>query len=347
MKIRNLFIVMAILAVTTTGGYTYYRLASSGAEMTKSAERFLATLTGKQRSHTQLALDTPKRVDWHFIPKDNRKGLQIKEMTAPQRRAALALLRSALSQVGYDKSTKIMQLETILHELEKKRNGRHARDPERYYFTIFGQPAAEGRWGLSVEGHHLSLNFVVDKQQVVASTPQFMGTNPGLVRDDYVPGIKKGTRLLAKEESLAFQLVNSFTPQQRQAGVISEKAPREIRNAGSAQPPAEPAVGLAAAKMTGEQVKTLRGLVEEYIRSMPDDVARRRQTAIKKAGLENIQFAWAGATQPGIGHYYRIQGPTFLIELVNTQPDAAGNPANHIHSVWRDPAGDFGIPVEK
>ena len=102
------------------------------------------------------------RVGWHFIPKAERKGLQIKEMTEPQRKAAHALLRSTLSQVGYDKATQIMQLEQILHELEEaKGTRRFARDPQRYYFTIFGTPGPTERWGLSIEGHHLSLNFVV------------------------------------------------------------------------------------------------------------------------------------------------------------------------------------------
>ena len=97
--------------------------------------------------------------------------------------------------------------------------------------------------------------------------------------------------------------------------------------------------------MTKEQRKTLRALIQAYNNNMPTDVAARVVSEIREAGVENIHFAWAGATKEGIGHYYRVQGPTFLIELVNTQPDGAGNPANHVHAVWRSMKGDFGFEL--
>jgi hypothetical protein len=104
-------------------------------------------------------------------------------------------------------------------------------------------------------------------------------------------------------------------------------------------------VGIETGSLSTSQQNVLRELVEEYIAAMPSVVADERRADLEAAGFENIKFAWAGAIEPGIGHYYRIQGPTFLIEFVNTQPDAAGNPANHIHCVWRDMRGDFAIPV--
>ncbi|MFP6659013.1 MAG: DUF3500 domain-containing protein, partial [Pirellulales bacterium] len=156
-----------------------------------------------------------------------------------------------------------------------------------------------------------------------------------------------GTRVLAKEELLAFDLVRSFDDKQRGAAVIAEKAPREIRNAGAPHPPTEPAAGIDASQLNKGQRKTLHALIEEYCSAMPYDVAEQRLAAIEKAGWNKIHFAWAGPFKEGIGHYYRVQGPTFLIEFVNTQPDTAGNPANHIHCVWRDMHGDFALPVKK
>jgi hypothetical protein len=284
-------------------------------------------------------------VGWHFIPKSHRKGLQIKHMSQPQRKAAFALLGSALSQVGYDKAREIMALEGVLHELEKNRRGGAIRDPERYYYTVFGEPTDTGRWGLSIEGHHLSLNFVVENGLVISSTPTFFAANPSIVQHQVTGGPKKGTRVLAKEESLAFDLVQSFNADQRAVAITADKAPREIRAAGEPQSPPYAHDGLSAAKMNPHQLELLKALIIEYAHNLPDDVAEQRLDAIEKSGYNKVYFAWAGADRPGIGHYYRVQGPTFLIEFVNTQPDAAGNPASHIHSVWRDPTGDFAIAV--
>jgi hypothetical protein len=199
---------------------------------------------------------------------------------------------------------------------------------------------------LSIEGHHLSLNFVIDKGNVISSSPTSLCANPALVMGDYIPSVKRGTRVLAKEETLAFELLASLSPEQKKTAIISDKAPDEIRAAGEPQPPTEAAAGIAAEKLTGEQRSLLQSLIEEYANNLPVDVAKARMEAIDREGLGQVHFAWAGAEKGGIGHYYRIQGPTFLIELVNTQADSAGNPANHIHSVWRDMTGDFALSIE-
>jgi hypothetical protein len=317
----------------------------AGPAMTEAAQDFLNSLADQQRAKATMAFDNRQRTAWHFIPLPMRKGLQIKEMNDAQRQKARALLAAALSEVGYEKATKIMELEAILQVLERDRQGGPIRDPERYYFTIFGQPADQTRWGLSVEGHHLSLNFVVDKGRVIAHTPAFFGANPATVRSDLPVGPKKGTRILAKEEQLAFDLVHSLDDAQRAVAVIATKAPPELRAAGEPQPPQTAPEGIAAANLNEAQQATLRALIQAYADNMPEEVAQTRLADLEKAGIAKVYFAWAGATEPGIGHYYRVQGPTFLIEFVNTQPDSAGNPANHIHSVWRDLAGDFGIPL--
>ena len=344
-RFTGLAVVVALL-LTASAGWSYYRLVGTAEVMTDSAKKFLATLPADQQTKAAMNYDDPKRVDWHFIPKNDRKGLQIKDMNSDQRKAAHELLKVALSEAGYGKATKIMELESLLAELEKSRKGGAVRDPERYYFTVFGEPSPEGRWGLSVEGHHLSLNFVVEKGKVVSSTPTVFAANPAVVMNDVVPSIPKGTRVLAKEETLAFELLASLSAEQRKAAVIAEKAPSEIRAAGEPQPPQEAAVGITADKLTGQQRSILQSLIEEYANSLPEEVAKARWEAIEDAGVDKVHFAWAGPDKPGVGHYYRIQGPTFVIEFVNTQPDAAGNPANHIHSIWRDMKGDFALPIK-
>jgi hypothetical protein len=338
---------VAVLAglVVAVAGAIGVRYDGAGGDMSKAADRFLAALSSEQAAKARMAFDDPRRLDWHFIPKPERKGIQIKEMTGEQRKLAHALLHSGLSEIGYEKATTIMSLEAILHELEKSRQGAPIRDAERYYFTVFGTPGVQGMWGWSVEGHHLSLNFVVGDGKLISATPAFFGANPATVQTDVSVGPKKGQRTLAKEETLAFDLLQSLTAEQRKAAVIAEKAPQDIRGPATPQAPTDAAAGITSAKMTEPQRKTLWSLIEAYAANMPQEVGTAWLGEIKKAGTDKVQFAWAGADKPGVGHYYRLQGPTFLVEFVNVQADSANNPANHIHSVWRSMAGDFGVSL--
>jgi len=337
---------LCLFGLAAGAAWSSFRETSPGQEMAASGEAFLATLNAEQRKVALMAYEEPKRLDWHFIPKPFRKGLQLKEMNGDQRAAALKVLRSALSQIGYDKATKTMSIEKLLFEFEKGM-GANIRDPERYFVTFFGTPSDESRWGLSFEGHHLSLNFVVEKGRVISSTPQAFCANPAVIKNDNKTGIEKGFRLLAKEETVAYDLVRSLTDEQKKTAIFAEAALKEVRAAGEAQPPSEAPVGIAWAKLTEAQRKTLRELIDVYCSAMPDAVAADRVKAAEEAGWDQVHFGWAGPLEEGEGHYYRIQGPTFVIEFVNTQPDAAGNPANHIHCLWRDMRGDFALPLVK
>lgn len=317
---------------------------SSGMGMGQAATVWIDSLDAAQKTRAVRPFADANRTDWHFVPKNDRKGVQLRDMTEPQRAAALALLRSALSEAGYEKSTGIMQLDELLRILEGAR-ARNVRDPQRYYFTVFGTPADAGSWGLSVEGHHLSLNFTVRDGAIVDSTPQFLGANPAEVKTTF-PGLPPaGHRILKEEETLAFALVAALDARQRQAAVVAADPPKEIRAAGAPQPPREPAVGIGCGDLTTEQQELLRRIIDVYCAAMVDEVAAERLRLIEAAGWEGVRFAWAGSLVPGVGHGYRIEGPTFVIEFVNIQPDAEGNPANHIHCVWRDKTGDFDLPA--
>ncbi len=344
-NLTYLVAVAAMLSVAT--GWSFLQETATGVGATQSAKAFLATLSAEQKSIAVLPLDSPQRVDWHVIPKAQRKGLQLKDMTDGQRQAALALLRSVLSPAGYEKATKVMALEATIRELEKSRQGGAIRDPERYYFTLFGEPSEVSRWGLSIEGHHLSLNFLVDSGVVIASTPMFFAANPHVVREGMPGNVPPGIRTLADEELLAFQLIESLDAQQRKMAILDAKAPRDVRGAGEAQPPAYEPEGLSSTGMNETQQGLLKKLIAVYVGNLPTDLASARLRAIDEADYDKVYFAWAGADRPGIGHYYRIQGPTFLIEFVNIQSDSAGNAASHIHSYLRDPRGDFAIPAKR
>ena len=313
--------------------------------LSQAATAWIDTLDADQKARGLRPFGEATRTDWHFVPKASRKGVQLRDMTPAQEQAALTLLRSALSQAGYDKSLVIMSLEEILRRLEGER-AKNIRDPKRYFFTIFGTPADTGAWSLSVEGHHLSFNFAVRDGVVVDSTPQFMGANPAEVKTSYPALPEPGQRVLRDEEMLAFELVRSLTTVQQTEAVTAE-APKEIRAAGEPQPPQEPAAGIRWGSLSAEQQAVLRRLVDAYCDWMPAEVAAERRRLIDAApeGWGAVRFAWLGALEPGIGHAYRVTGPTFLIEFVNVQPDAEGNPANHIHCVWRDTTGDFDLPA--
>jgi len=318
----------------------------AAADMAQAANAWLDSLDPAQRTLASKPFDDAKRTDWHFVPKPTRKGVQLRDMTEPQQAAALAVLRSVLSQIGYDKSVAIMELDEILRILEGSR-AKNIRDPKRYFLTIFGTPTDVGSWAISFEGHHLSLNFTVRDGRLVDSTPQFMGANPAEVKTPLPNLPAVGRRVLEQEESVAFELVNSLDEGQRAKAVIAAEPPKEIRGAGEPQASREPAVGIGFGELSAPRQAMLKRLVDVYCESMPEEVMAERRKLIEASdgGWDAVQFAWAGSLKPGIGHYYRVEGPTFVIELCNVQPDAEGNPANHIHCVWRDRTGDFDLPT--
>jgi hypothetical protein len=297
--------------------------------MVKAASAFLAALAPEQKKKAEWAWDDASRTEWFFIPKD-RAGLPIKEMNPKQRQLAHALVKTGVSALGYKKATQIMELEKVLAELEKDPV---KRDPEKYHFWVYGTPAPKGTWGWKVEGHHLALHYTVVKGAMVASTPSFMGTNPAEVRQ----GPLKGRRVLGLEEDLARELLLSFDEKARAQIIIEAKAPADILTKADSKVASLGGLGVSAKAMNAAQKALLRKLLTEYAAAMPDALAKERLAKVDKAGFDNLVFAWAGGVKKGDPHYYRVQGPHFVVEYDNTQ-----NEANHVHSVWRDFEGDFG-----
>jgi hypothetical protein len=303
--------------------------------MQQAADAFLKTLSDPQKAKLQFAFEDPERLNWHFIPRE-RKGLPLRDLEGPALVAAQQFIASGLSKAGYDQTLAIMSLEEVLYLLEggERAERRERRNPGKYYLSLFGTPSPQGRWGWRLEGPHLSLNFTLDKGEVIGSTPEFYGSNPALIE----AGPQRSIRVLGTEEDLARQLIKLATPEQLKLALVDQAAPDDLRGANVAQADRTPAQGLPAAKMSPDQQKLLGDLLEEYLKNMPADVASKRRERLLKAGIDQIHFAWWGQLEVNQRHYYRLQGPTFLIEYNNTQ-----NNANHVHSYWRDLAGDFGI----
>jgi hypothetical protein len=301
--------------------------------MLDAARHYLVSLSAGQLAKVKIGLASDERMNWHYIPRP-RKGLPFAEMDPAQQHLARAFLSSGLSQRGYIKASTIMSLETILQELEQGRGP--LRDPELYYFSVFGEPSSDRTWGWRVEGHHLSLNFTLAEGQLVASTPSFFGSNPAEVRQ----GPRKGLRVLAGEEDRARALLQSLNESQRRLAVIQTDAPADILTANNRRAEIGAPAGLPSTALTPPQLDLLMDLVDEHAWNMPEDIASRRIRQLREAGVDKIHFAWAGSLEKGMPHYYRVQGPTFLIEYDNTQNDA-----NHIHTVWRNLLGDFGADL--
>jgi hypothetical protein len=332
---RRLALAAGVVVATLVGaGIAAERSASA---MASAAAAFVNGLSPEQRQMAVFPFNSEERLHWNFIPTEAfpRKGLTLKDMTEPQRKRVHDLLKTGLSQKGYLTATAIMDLETILGDLERRARSTEGmvRDPVRYFVSIFGTPSTKQTWGWRVEGHHVSLQFTVVNGTLVASTPTMFGSNPAEVPD----GPKKGMRILAAEEDAARALLMSLDAAQRTRAVIDTAAPNEILTTNKIEISPLSPVGIPAESMNAAQRDLLMRLIDVYTSFMASDIAADRMARLRKAGVEKIAFAWAGDVERGKKHYYRIQGPTFLVEYDNTQ-----NNANHIHSVWRDFAGDFG-----
>jgi hypothetical protein len=299
------------------------------AELVRAANAFLTALEPAQRAKALFEFEDAERLNWHFVPRA-RRGLSLREMTVQQRELARAVLQAGLSRRGYLTASTIIELELVLRELGENPA---VRDPHLYYFSIFGTPSPATPWGLRVEGHHLSLNFTLVRDTLIAAAPAFFGANPAEVRS----GARRGVRALADEEDLARDLVLSLDERQLRTAHIAAATPRDIVTGNAVRVQPLVPIGIRVTELQPAQAAILVRLIELYLGRMAEPLAAQRRAALERTDLDQVAFAWAGSTRKGEAHYYRIQGPSFLIEYDNTQ-----NGANHVHTVWRDFDGDFG-----
>ncbi len=311
--------------------------------MAEAATAWLASLAPSQRAKAVYGFPAPReRTRWHYTPTE-QGGLPLAEMDPVQQRLAHRLVASGLSRSGYVAVSTVMGLENVLDAVEGWRRaypGRAApsrgRDPQLYYLSVFGDPAT-GSWGWRAGGHHVAINYTIVAARRLAVGPLFLGANPAAS-----PLVGSGVlRPLAGEEDLGRQLLHALTADQRAGALLSPAAPPDIvqSNRAVVEPGALEPKGLAAAQMTPAQRELLLTLVRQYLDRLPDEVAAMRAERVAGSAAA-LHFAWAGGGERGEPHYYRVQGSRLLIEYDNTQ-----NRVNHIHSVLRDPVGDFGADL--
>jgi hypothetical protein len=301
------------------------------------ATTFLNSLTEEQREKSKLPFNDVSRTTWHFFPGTmyQRAGIQLGELNREQKELLFKLLKSYLSETGYNKTLKIMDLENVLFEIGQ--GNADFRDPEKYSIAFYGNPEKDSLWAWSFEGHHLSLNFSILNDKI-SIAPRFMGASPAVIKE----GKRKGERTLEHEEDYGLQLVNALSNGQKQKAIFQKTAYPEIVTLNASEVTPLKSVGIRNGDLTNEQKKMLSTLLYEYLSTMPKALAEKRMDNLKSEKFDDIRFGWAGDTEAGKPHYYRIQGKTFLVEFDNTQ-----NNANHIHLVWRDFHGDFGRDLIK
>ena len=302
-------------------------------EPADAARAFLQSLDKDQQSRAIMPFEDAYRTAWRYTPA-TRRGLPWKQMSVDQGVKARDLLKSVLSDLGFARTEDVRTIEQVLSRIENN----SGRDKDNYFVTFFGQPSATEPWAWRYEGHHISLNFTYHGHKLVASTPQFFGSNPAEVPD----GDRKGMRMLAREEDLGIAFLASLTDEQRAIAIVDERAPSDIFTREDPVAAKQPANGVGFAQLTDSQKKALLELIRANAEAQDAGEVKRRMEVIERAGHNEIAFAWMGVPDRSGGHYYRIQGPTFLIEF-----DNAEQRANHIHVVWRDFQGDFGRDVLK
>ena len=310
--------------------------AVASAEMAEAATTLLSSLSLELRDKATYPYLDGERQFWYYPPL-NRHGVPLRDMDSGQRERALGLMASGLNERSNTMAREIIGLETILGKIEGEQGlNTFRRNPELYYFTVFGEPGNSDPWGWRAEGHHISLNYSIWKDEVISVTPFFFGSNPARVPT----GPQEGLRVLSRREDLALELAASLDSSQLSKAVIYEDAPYDIVTYNSTRASLPYEEGLKASKMNGTQKEMLTALVQEYVGQVRDDVGEGCMARVIEEGIDRLHFAWGGPVDGSIPHYYRIHGGDFLVEFDNYQ-----NGANHVHSVWRDVHNDFASDV--
>lgn len=289
------------------------------ANIAQAAIHFLDGLNDLQRTQATYEFGGEERFRWHWTNPTSfpRNGLPLRDMSEEQKLRAHELLQASLSEGGLEKALNIMSLQRELGS-----------DPELYYVTIFGTPNAAEPWGWRWEGHHLSHHFTI-VDDTLATMPFFLGAWP--------TNTEAGVRAMPRAEDAGLELVNSFGGAALDNVLMNTSTLRQhvTQNAARVNP-LDP-IGRLYGDMNDRQQSLVVEIIQTYLNTQSEHVATSRLANINEMGLEQIRFAWAGSMEYSNPQYYRLQGPTFLLEFDNSR-----NGGTHIHSVWRDFERDFG-----
>lgn len=314
-------------------------MARAADALAAAALGWLDGLDDGQRARATFPFESAERFVWAYTPEPPRAGLPLADMRPEQRAAAGAIVAAGLSARAAGEVAAVIALETVLGELERGEGRRSGprRDPERYWFAVFGDPGSRSPWSWRIGGHHVAVHVTVADGEVVGTAPSFLGANPAVVPS----GPLAGVRTLPGEDALARELLAALAPDERRRAVVSDRAPDDILTGnGRVADVRSVPVGVRHGDLGATGRSSVERLIRHYVDRAPRDVADDTWDRLVAPNLGDVTFAWAGSEQAGRGHYYAVRGPGFVIEYDNTQ-----NGANHAHAVWRELGNDWGEDV--
>ena len=324
-------------AATATAAVAFPYIPSSFAgqgdlsrKIASAARQFVAALSPQNRARSVLPFAHAEREDWHYAPR-SRPGATLGEMSDRERAALWDFLAETISARGLELARGAIKLERVLGELTGNLS---FRDPDDYAIVFFGDPTTSEIFAWRFEGHHLSISALAVEGQGVSVTPNFVGANPATVPGRHAHA---GFRLLGTQEDRAFQLLRSLEGKARAKAIIADRSLGNIVSGPGREDSLKRFEGVALANLSEGQRDGVYRILHLYAATMHENIARSAVGRVREDGASALHFAWAGSLEPGRPHYFRIHGPSVLIEYDNTQ-----NAANHVHSVWIDPKQVFG-----
>jgi hypothetical protein len=328
------------------------------ARVVSAANAFIATLSEAERAKGTFGFTSSQRTGWSNLPSGifQRNGLRLGDLTPQQRAAALALVAAALSREGYEKVTNIMNGDEVLKSSGGGRTGGRPGPPppgggrgaprggggrgggglvfgmDEYYIALLGAPSTSTPWMLQFGGHHLAINVTVVGPNSVL-TPSLPAAQPATYTLN-----GQTIRPLGDENDKGFALINALNPGQQRQAILNYEVRDLVLGPGNDGKTIQPE-GILASSLDPRQQALLLDVAHEWVGILNDEAAARKMDEIK-ANLPRTYFAWSGSTSNGGLAYYRIQGPTIVIEYAPQQGDV-----DHIHTIYRDPTNDYGAKL--
>jgi uncharacterized protein DUF3500 len=330
---RKIALVLILLCAAGSNSFaqTNSTPGAPTAAIAAAANQFLATLDEAQRGKLVFDFkDDAQRKRWSNLPSAifKRQGLRIGDLTQPQREAALAVLAAALSPQGYQKILQIVQADELL----KRSSGEAMFGGEQYFISLLGQPSTTEPWMIQFGGHHLGLNITLVGQQRTLA-PSHTGAQPAIYELE-----GKTVRPLGRESDKAFALLSSLNESQRKQAILGFQMRDLVLGPGRDGQTIQPE-GVKGSALTEKQREMLLDLANEWTGILHESVAKVKMDEMRN-NIAETYFAWSGPTEKGSAAYFRIQGPTVIIEYAPQR--LGGEPTKHIHTIYRDPTNDYG-----
>jgi Protein of unknown function (DUF3500) len=297
-----------------------------------ATKKFLATLDDAQRGKVVFDFkDETQRKRWSNLPTAifKRQGLRMGDLTKPQRAAVMAVLAAALSPQGYEKVLQIVEADELL----RKSSGQTIFGLDEYYVSFLGQPSTAEPWMIQFGGHHLGLNITFAGEQRTLA-PSHTGAQPAIYELE-----GKTVRPLGRETDKAFALLSSLNQAQRKQAILDFQMRDLVLGPGRDGQTIQPE-GIKGSALTEKQRQMLLDLASEWTGILHEAVAKAKMDEMRK-NIAETWFAWSGPTEKGSAAYFRIQGPTVIIEYAPQR--LGGDATKHIHTIYRDPTNDYGV----